>query len=506
MMNHVFRLAILVLLSSVCGPSYSQSDKTPTAGEQRLMDDQRILPVPDDARFNELLMRDYAMMMMSGGPTDDPQSVFPNLRILIFAIPRPCAGLENFYQRHWPGFKFLVDSSSGSAEYRAFLGWQNDDLVHVQVDSFEDLDESAEGVLLMVSEHSPDTENSMREMAREMYGIPDDTEWCSAFVLNARKVTLSDIPLSERGLSSGDVYSSVSDLFNVIVPSADNFFVDRYSIAETSTQDSQQFVEEVSFLIGDFGELYRVGVVRLNQEFAPAADALAQVPLARHFQEDLPGDVESVSTEMVIIELGQAVQALYRVEGGSMLMQITGLDPLETSTQSDALVAVMAVRIGDYLIFASAQNDYLASEDEESVLIASIKSKTVNLMKLLTWSRDLPGDTEVPIIVMSPQKHPHLERCARQFETDDGVAFENTCDQPIALQIFVNLDWDNVVEDIIPQGETFHFVDEERRFAFAVCPSGYEADRTFDGENLSSILASQYNCSQSDVGSPSITR
>jgi len=506
MTSHLFRLAVLVLLSSTFGSSYGQSDTVPTAAEQRLIDDQQALPVPEDARFNELFMHDYAMMMTSGGSTDDPQSAYPNLRILIFAIPRPCSGLESFYQQHWPGFEFLVDSSSGSAKYRAFLGWQNDDLYQVQVNSIEDMDESAEGVLLLVSEHSPDTGNSISEMNREMYGIPDDTDWCSVFMLNTRSVNLSDIPLSVRGLSSGDVYSSITDLFNVVVPSADNFFVDRFSIVETSEQDGRQFVEEVSFLIGDFGELYRAGVVRLNQQSPPPADVLAEVPLARHFQGDLPGDVESISTETVMTELGQAVQALYRVEGGSMLMHITGLDPLETSTQSDALVAVMAVRIGDYLIFATAQNDYLASEDEESVLIASINSKAVSLMNLLTWSRDLPGDAEVPITVMSPQKRPHLERCARQYDTDDGVAFENTCEQPIAFQILMNLDRNNVVEDIIPPGESLRFADEEQRFAFAVCPSGYEADRTFDGENLSSILASQYNCSQTDAAASSTTR
>ncbi len=138
-------------------------------------------------------------------PHAGKESAYPHLRILIFAIPRPCSGLESFYQQHWPGFEFLVDSSSGSAKYRAFPGWQNDDLYQVQVDSIEDIDESAEGVLLLVSEHSPGTGNSIIEMNREMYGIPDDSDWCSAFVLNTRRVNLSDIPLSVRGLSSGVV-------------------------------------------------------------------------------------------------------------------------------------------------------------------------------------------------------------------------------------------------------------------------------------------------------------
>jgi len=500
--SHLFRLVVLVLLSSAFGPSYAQSDTVPTAAEQRLIDDQRAIPVPDDARFNELLMHDYAMMMMSGGSTDDPQSVYPNRRILIFAIPRACSGLEQFYQQQWPEFEFLVESSSGSAGYRAFLGWKDDDLYQVKVDSIEDMDESAEGVLLLVTEHSPDTENSVIEMNREMYEIPDDTDWCSVLMLNTRSVNLSEIPLSVRGLNSGNVYSSGSDLFNVIVPSADNFFVDRFSVAEINAQDDRRFFEEVSFLIGDFGEHYRVGVVRLSKQTSPSEDVLTQVPLARHFQGDLPGDIELISSKEVMTELGQAEQALYRVEGGGMLMQITGLDPLETSTQGDALVAVMAVRIGDYLIFASAQNDYLASEDEESVLIASINSKTVNLINLLTWSRDLPGDAELPIAVMSPQKRPHLERCARQIRIDVGVAFENTCEQPIAFQVLIIQDIDDVIEDIIPPGDTLRFEDEERRFAFAVCPSGYNVDRTFARENLDSILASQYNCSLSAAASP----
>ena len=125
-------------------PSFGQSDTIPTAAEQRLIDDQRALPVPEDARVNELLIQDYAMMM-SGGSADDPQSAYPNRRILIFAIPRPCAELQSFYQQYWPEFEFIVDSSSGLTEYRAFLGWKNTDLYQVQVKAIEELDESAEG-------------------------------------------------------------------------------------------------------------------------------------------------------------------------------------------------------------------------------------------------------------------------------------------------------------------------------------------------------------------------
>ena len=515
MINRLFLVAVVVLLSSTFESTYGQSDAIPTAVEQRLIDDQRALPVPEDARINELFMRDYAMMMMSGGPTDDPQSAYPNLRILIFAIPRPCSGLEQFYQQRWPGFEFLVDSSSGSAEYRAFLGWQNDDLYQVKVNAIEDIDESAEGVLLLVSEHSPDTGNSISEMNREMYGIPDGTDWCSVFMLNTRSVNLSEIPLSVRGLNSGDVYSSVTGLFNVVVPSADSWAVDRFSILESSKQDELQFVEEVSFLIGDFGELYRVGAVRLNQQIAPLAETvteantvedLAQVALTRHFRGELPGEIDLISTKKVTTDYGQAVQVLYRVEEGSQLMEITSFDPPEPSAPGDALVAVMAVRIGDYLIFATAQNDYLASEDDESVLIASINSKAETLVDLLTWSRELPGDTELPNTVMSPSRRPHLEQCARQYSTDDGVAFENTCEQRVAFQILMNPDQENVVEDVIESGETLHFADEDRRFTFAVCPSGYEADRAFNRENLSSILASQYNCSQREAEGSSTTR
>ena len=86
------------------------------------------------------------------------------------------------------------------------------------------------------------------------------------------------------------------------------------------------------------------------------------------------------------------------------------------------------------------------------------------------------------------------------------MAFENTCEQQIAFQILMNPDQDNVVEDDILSGETLRLADEERRFAFAVCPSGYEVDRTFDRENLRSIRASQYNCSQRDAAASSTTR
>ena len=514
-----FLLAVLILFSSTFEPSHGQSDTIPTAAEQRLIDDLRALPVPEDARFSELLTRDFAMMMTSGAPTDDPQSIYPGLRLLLFALPRSCSGLESFYQQHWPGFKFPVDSSSGSTEYRTFLGWQGDELKQLQVNSIEDIDDSAEGVLLMVSEHSANAQNSLgfdpTEVTRGFYGIPNDTDWCSVFMINSRKVNLSDIPLSVRGLSSGDVYSSVTGLFNVIVPSADNFAVDRFSVLETSEQEGPLLVEEVSFLIGDFGELYRAGVVQLNQQFASLAEAiteastadeLAQVPLARHFRGELPGEIELINTEKVTTDYGQAVQALYRVEKGSQLLKITNFDPPEPSAPGDALVAVTAVQIGNHLIFATAQNDYLSSEGDENVSTASIASKAINLMNLLTWSRDLPGNAKLPINVMSPLRRPHQERCARQYSTDDGVAFENTCGRQVAFQILMNPDEDNVAEYVIQSGETLRLADQERRFAFTVCPSGSEVDRIFDRENLSSILASQYNCSQREAEASTTTR
>jgi hypothetical protein len=92
------------------------------------------------------------------------------------------------------------------------------------------------------------------------------------------------------------------------------------------------------------------------------------------------------------------------------------------------------------------------------------------------------------------------------YYIDDGVAFENTCERPVAFQILMNSDQDGVVEDVIESGETFSLADEERKFAFAVCPSGYEVDRTFSRENLPSILASQYNCSQREAAASSTTR
>ena len=501
MINRLLLVVVLVLFGSAFGPSYGQSDTIPTAAEQRLIDDRLMLPVPQDARFSELMARDFAMMMTSGAPTDDPQRIYPELRVFLFAIPRSCSALESFYQQHWEGFEFLVDSGSGSAEYSAFLGWQDDDLYQLQVNSIDDIDDSAEGVLLMASEHSPNTQNSLgfdpSDVMRDFYGIPNDTDWCSAFIINSRRVDLSEVSLSVRGLSSGDVYSSVTGLFNVVVPSADNFAVDRYSVLETSEPEGSQFVEEVSFLIGDFGELYRVGVVQLNQQIASlaetvadasTADELSQVALARHFRGELPGEIKLISAENVTTDYGQAVQALYRVEEGSQLIEITGFDPSKASTPSDALVAVMVVPIGNYLIFATAQNDFLSSEEDESVLFASISSKAVTLVNLLTWSHELPGDAELPKTLMSPLKRPHLERCARQFRIDDGVAFENTCKQRITFQILMNPDQDNVVENVIHSGETLRFADKERRYTFAVCPSGYEVDRAFGRENLSSKI------------------
>jgi len=481
-------VAAVVLLLGTFEVSYGQSDNSPTTGEQRLIDDQRILPVPPDARFSEMMSHDYAMMMTSGAPTDDPQSIYPALRILVFAVPGSCSTLEGFYQQHWTGFKFGKDSDSGSAQFIAFLSWHGDELHQVPVKSIEDIDDSAEGVAIMASEHAPRSQDSTGfDLMRNLYEFSNDAEFCSVFVLNTRRVNVSDIPLSVRGVSSGDIYSSVSGLFNVVVPPADNFAVNRFSVAETSVQEDIRFAEEVSFLIGDFGELYRTGVIRTEQLLDP---------LVSHFQGELPGKTEQLSIEQVATDYGMAVQALYRVEQGSMLVHITEFDPIKASAPGDALVAVMVVPVGDYLVFATAQNDYLASESDESVSAASISSKTIDLINHLTWSRDLPGNAELPDTVKFPMRRPHVERCVRQFGTNGGVAFENTCEQRIAFQILMSPDEDKVIEYVIRAGDTLRVESEDRRYTFAACPDGYVVDKAFDRENLVSIGASLYNCSQ----------
>ena len=499
-------LALPLLLVTALLPCQGLSDAGLSAAEQRLSDDLGALPVPDDARFSELLSRDYAMMMLSGGPTDDPQAIFPALRLLLYAVPRSCSSLESFYQQHWEGFEYLVEERFGDTHNVAFLDWHGDELRQTKATSVDDIDDSAEGVMIMASDSPPRTPDSPGlDLMREQFGFPKDIGYCVVLMINSRKIDLSEVPLSIRGLSSGGVYSSVTGLFNVIVPSADNFFVDRYSVLESSEREGTAFVEDVSFIIGDFGELYRTGVVRFDDETAQQAeeltdastiDALARAPLLRHFQGELPGEVELIDSAEFGTEYGTAVEALFRVEKGSQLIEITDPESPENFVRKDAVVAAAVVRVGSFVIFATAQNDFLANEDNKDALTKSIKGKVVSLLGLLTWSRDLPGDAGLPGTVMSPSRLPHLEHCARQFDTEDGVAFENVCEEQIALQMLLDPGKGDVVHEVIEPGETRRFVDTDGEYAFAVCPSGYEADTGFVRESLASILASQYNCAK----------
>ncbi|HSG97955.1 MAG TPA: hypothetical protein VLA11_08175 [Woeseiaceae bacterium] len=504
MTNRLLTLVVPVLLVALLLPCQGLSDTGQTAAEQRLSDDLRSLPVPEDARFNDLLTYDYAMMMVSGAPTDDPQVIFPALRILLFAVPRSCSSLESFYQQHWEGFEFFVEERFGDTNYVTFLDWLGDELRQTQADSIDEIDDTAEGISIFASNTPPRSPDSPgADLMREQWGFPSDIGYCLVIMINSRKVDLADIPLSIRGLHAGDVYSSVSGLFNVIVPSADNFFVNRYAVLEASEREGTSFAEDVSFIIGDFGELYRTGVVRLDQELTgevePAAgvstlDALARMPLTRHFQGQLPGEIELIDSEEFGTEYGTAIKALFRIENGSQLIQITDLESPEMSARNDALVAAAVAQVGDFLVFATAQNDFLASEGNEDALVKSIQAKAVSLFDLLTWSRNLPGDAGLPATVMMPSKVPHVEHCARNFPTEEGVAFENMCEERIALQILLDQDKGDVGRDFIEPGETRRFTDADGQYAFAVCPSGYEAGKDFDRENLPSILASQYNC------------
>ena len=374
MFDRLFTPALTLALAAFLLPLSVWSDEAQTAAERRLNDDLRAMPVPDDARFNELMAHDMAMMMLSGAPTADPQTIFPALRVVFYAVPRPCSSLERFYQQHWEDFEFLAEDRYDSEQYVAFLRWHGDELKQDSDISIEDIDDSMQGVMIVANDVAPRAADSSDfDPMREQYGFPDNIGFCSVFMMNSRRVDLSDMPLSVLGLSAGDVYSSVSGLFNAIAPSAGNYFVSRYFVVEASEDRDGKFVEEVSFVIADFGELYRVGIVQLGGQ----ADAPARVPLARHYHGELPGDVELVDSEEFETDYGPAINALFRVEHGSQLIKIVDMEMPETATPGDALVAVMAVPVGDYLIFSSAQNDFLANQEDEDRLIAAIHSQAV---------------------------------------------------------------------------------------------------------------------------------
>lgn len=216
-------------------------------------------------------------------------------------------------------------------------------------------------------------------------------------------------PIDARDLNGGEVYTSRTKLFRVTAPRADNFAVGRFKVVETSNKKGQDLFEEVAFWIKDFGELYRVGIVRIglnvrslvNQpEGDLPATARVFIALFLHYGGVVPGEPKVMRIEEVPTPHGPGVAAMNDVKGGSQLVHLQNptREELEAAARKgrkvvgkreNASVAVVVVKTGDYLLYASAQNDFLSHENDLDRWQASISTRALGMLQSLTLLREL---------------------------------------------------------------------------------------------------------------------
>ena len=203
---------------------------------------------------------------------------------------------------------------------------------------------------------------------------------------------------SAKDINGGEVYRSKTKLFSVTVPKADYRYAKKFRVFETSEKNNENRVEEAAFVTGFGGEIYRVGVRRIgpdvrsiveNNELTPTA--LTYIAVFLHYGGNIPGSPKPSPVEEVSTPHGSGVMAITEVEGGSQLnmqqLQIGSGKVDAKPIRRDARVAVAVVRKGDYLIYASAQNDVFPSPSPAAVETA-LKAKVSELLQGLTLSRD----------------------------------------------------------------------------------------------------------------------
>jgi hypothetical protein len=178
-------------------------------------------------------------------------------------------------------------------------------------------------------------------------------------------------PAKAKDVKGGQLYTSKTKLFTVRVPETGNSFV----VMEDSTKGDDAY-EEVAFYKKDSGKLYRLGVRRLGsrvRSIVPEAppgelpgEALSFIVLFLHYGGRIPGAPAPVEMRDLTTPHGDGVLAVNRVEGGSTLSTVSNATAQDLEAirkgrpvgrRDDTYVVVGVVRKGDFVVYASAQND-----------------------------------------------------------------------------------------------------------------------------------------------------
>jgi tetratricopeptide (TPR) repeat protein len=159
-----------------------------------LLNDLKTVPIPTAAVLSAVDSENIAQMALEGGLIHD----YPQLRIHVYVVPMPLAGLQEFYAGYWNGFEFYQSAElagMGNGEMRAFqqlLERKGDKLQPARAAS-EIPTEPTTGISLMV------IENSRKSLVEELeqYGAttaklnstPSEVDrFCRLIVINLRQL------------------------------------------------------------------------------------------------------------------------------------------------------------------------------------------------------------------------------------------------------------------------------------------------------------------------------
>jgi hypothetical protein len=210
-------------------------------------------------------------------------------------------------------------------------------------------------------------------------------------------------PVAAKSIKEGEIYTSRTKLFRVTAPKGFGTF----QVIEFGERKKPELGEEVVFRIKDWGELYRVGIRRISPEPASASTResgdvplpdLAIAAVQFHYGRAIPGAPKLKSEEALATPHGPGQAAVFEVEGGSQVASFSDPEELRALAQGQKAtgqrrathVAVVVVRKGDHVIYASAQNDGLSlgfsplSGDP----IGSVRAAAAGMIQSLTLLRE----------------------------------------------------------------------------------------------------------------------
>ena len=229
---------------------------------------------------------------------------------------------------------------------------------------------------------------------------------CVAGIVAAHLAT----PRADERVAGGETFTSKRKWFTVRVPRTDSVSGRLFDVSDTYGRGDSTF-EETAFFIRELGEIYHVGVRRVGPTLrllVPGAppgdlppDSLSYIALALHYGARVPGPVTVDESVVLSARPGTGLMRVNRVENGSVLQGLAAASDSEAAAlmrnaypgrrSADALVVTGVVPLGAYMLYASAQNDYLGLDElGRERRVAVLKDRVQGLIDSFTLLRELP--------------------------------------------------------------------------------------------------------------------